>query len=162
MAARRQQIGALTRSERWRPEDAAAAERGATRVRLSPHRFLPRLLSKITINGHLLPGFRLIGNRIVLPADQRGVRRPLWGAAEITYVTNDGQRSYTVRHSKAQALRVSLPVLRAIWRIWRDYDRLRDTWRTGYDSMTQRAFWRQRLTPDGGDTQAPRASVAGG
>lgn len=151
MAERRKQIGALTVRERWQPQDGIP--RPVDRIWLSAHRRLPRFLSKITLNGHLWPGFRLIGNHIVLPASDRGVRRPLWGAASITYVTADGKRSYTVRHSKARAVRVSLPILRAIWKIWRGYDALRADWRSGYHDKTRPAFW-QKILRLGGETPA--------
>ncbi len=158
MAARRKEIGALTREERWEPEEEAQKTRLPARSWLSPHRRLPRWLSKVTLNGHLLPGFRLIGNRIVLPAHERGARRPIWGAAQITYLSADGKRSYTVRHSKTRALRASLPILRAMWAILRDYDTLRATWHTGYDELTGQAFWTDILNCDAPAGTAGRAS----
>lgn len=165
VAARRKQIGALTVAERWKPEESEAAQRGRGRGWLSPHRRLSRAFMKITLNGHLLPGFRLIGNRIVLPAAARGQIRPIWGAMEIAYVSIDGKRSYTVRHSKRRAVQVSLPILRSMWRIWRGYDGLRETWRSGYETLTARQFWQARLgaeTGQGAQAEAPVSAPAAG
>ena len=105
---------------------------------------------KLAWNGHLLPGFAAIGNRITLPATRRGQIRPLWGAAEITYVSPDGKRSYTVRHSKRAGLRLSWRILRGALRLWRGHDRLSADWRAGYDRLTGSDFWKTRLglTPD--------------
>jgi len=145
VAARRKQIGALTNIERWKPEETEKPLRKHDRVWLPAHRRLSRALMKITLNGHLLPGFRLIGNRIVLPAAARGQIRPIWGAMDITYVSIDGKRSYTVRHDKRHALRVSLPILRSMVQIWRDYDGLCEKWHSGYETLTARRFWQSRL-----------------
>lgn len=145
MSARRKQIGELTQKERWKSEEDEARTRPAPRMRLSPHHPVPRFFMKITLNGHLLPGFRLIGNRSVLAAVERGQIRPIWGAKALTYITSDGKRSYTVRHSKREALKVTLPVLRAVWAAWRNYDSLRDSWREGYRDLTQREYWQKAL-----------------
>jgi hypothetical protein len=146
MNGRRQQIGALTHQERWRPEQDNTKDREPPRSRISPDHRVPRTLMKITLNGLLLPGFRRFGNRIELTAAQRGQIRPIWGAAQITYVSSDGKRSYTVTHSKRRALKASLPIWRAMWKIWRNYDALRLSWRAGYDSLTSIDFWDKALT----------------
>lgn len=146
MSARRKQIGALTDEERWRPIDET--DTPAPRSRINPDRWLSRMAMKLTLNGHLLPGFRKLGNRITLGADKRGQLRHIWGASALTYVTADGARSYTVEHSKTRAAQTSLPILRAAWKIWTSYDTVRDDWHAGYDTMTKPAFWRDQLDMD--------------
>ncbi|MDJ0820537.1 MAG: hypothetical protein QNJ09_01845 [Paracoccaceae bacterium] len=160
MASRRGEIGKLTQIERWQPIDERP-EPG--RHWFSPHRRLPRMLMKATLNGHLLPGFGLIGNVLVLPAAERGARRPIWGASEITYVSIDGKRAYTVRHNKARALRVSLRILGHIRAILRDYEALRKTWHAGYQTLTGTGFWHEilKLDPPAEDSKAPAAKSAG-
>ena len=149
LAARRAEIGAGTDMERWRP--VAKASAAPDRVWLSPHWSVSRMLMKCTLNGHLLPGFGRVGNRITLPASRRGALRPVWGAAQITYYSVDGTRSYTVTHSKRRAWRA----VRSIWRhsraIWRDYRALRHIWREGYRDKTQAAFWMHKLNLDPAD-----------
>lgn len=143
MSTRRAEIGALTDAERWRPVEATPQPAPCRRI--SPDRWLPRFMMKLTLNGHLLLGFRSIGNRITLNADKRGQLRKVWGAASLTYVTADGARSYTVQHSKTRALQTTLPVLRAAWQLWRSYDTVRDDWRGRYRDMTQPGFWHDLL-----------------
>lgn len=110
---------------------------------------------KLTLNGHLLPWFRLVGNHIVLPAAMRGQIRPIWGASEITYISADGKNSYTVRHNKRNALRESRGVLRSTLKMWRYYGKVRDDWRHGYGELTQRQFWTGILnTPE--STEPPQ------
>ncbi|WP_415918906.1 hypothetical protein [Tateyamaria sp. SN6-1] len=152
MTTRRQQIGALTDAERWRETDDH--QEAATRNWLSPHRWLDRVLMKCTVNGHLLPGFSLIGNRIKLPASERGAVRPIWGAATITYQSADGARSYTVRHSKKRAARVTGSILRKAWAMWREHDAIVDRWRTGYRDQTQPEAWHTKLEIE--NSSAPR------
>lgn len=155
MSARRAEIGALTDVERWRPVEATPQL--GPRRRISPDRWLPRFMMKLTLNGHLLPGFRSIGNRITLNADKRGQLRKVWGAARITYVTADGARSYTVQHSKTRAAQTTMPVLRAAWQLWQSYNAVRDDWRGGYRDMTQPAFWHELLDMEPDPTTPPKA-----
>lgn len=143
MSTRRKQIGELTDEERWRPVNETATK--ALRHKINPHHRLHRLFMKLTLNGHLLPGFSTIGNRIKMGADTRGQLRHVWGASEITYVSADRLRSYTVQHSKKRAAKTSLPIMRAAWKMWWSYKTVRDEWHKGYDTMTKEGFWRKQL-----------------
>ncbi len=143
MSARHKQIGGLTDAERWRPVDEQPAR--ALRRRINPDRWLPRMVMKLTLNGHFMPGFRSFGNQLEMGADKRGRLRRVRGASELTYVTADGTHSYTVTHSKRCALATSLPIMRAAWTLWRSYDKVRDNWHTGYDCMTKQSFWQKLL-----------------
>lgn len=140
LAQRRADIGALTQTERWtdRPtKSSVAMPRPASRPL--------RLLMKLSLNGHLLPGFTRFGKDITLPASQRGGRRPLWGARKITYISSDGQRAYSVAHDKRKALALSLGFAKAGCQLVLHYGRLKQDWRKGYGALTQRDFWRKRL-----------------
>jgi hypothetical protein len=155
IAARRKQISVLTDAERWRPVTKTPRSTCSTpRRRIEPDRWLPRLAMKLTLNGHLLPGFRSFGNRISMGADKRGQLRPVWGAAQISYVSANGARSYTVEHSKKRATETTLPILRAAWILWRTYNTVRDDWRKGYTSLTKPSFWRKLLSVKP-DSEAP-------
>lgn len=147
MAERRSVLRTLTNDETWRPigEQTKAPDRRW----ISPDRVLSRSLMKLTLNGHLLPGFRFFGNRVTLPAADRALRRPLWGASQITYTTPDRKQSYTVTHSKSRALRESLRFLRHVWTIFKDYDKIRSRWREGYVTNTTETAWETLLAaPD--------------
>ncbi|RVV97620.1 glycosyltransferase [Mesobaculum littorinae] len=148
MSLRRGQIKDLMDAEVWRPIEGGPPPE---RHRFNPHRFPDRALMKLTLNGHLLPFFARFGNHIVLPAAQRGGRREIWGAAQITYVSADGKSAYTVRHDKARAWRLVYAYAKTSLALWRDYDQIKDRWRQGYDALTTRGFWRGKLglaTPD--------------
>lgn len=144
MAARRADLKALTRAEAWQ----AGAPEPQPRVTLDPERFETRELMKYTLNGHLLPGFSRFGARAVLPAGVRGHLQPAWGAAEITYSDPEGDRHFTVRHSKTRAWRQGLRMLRNLRRLYRNYRRLRDDWRAGYEQLASETFWTGALELD--------------
>lgn len=156
MAERRAALAAIRKAEAWVPLDGPLP---AQKIRFDPHRWLPRTFMKLTLNGHLLPFFSRYGNRIVLQASERGQIRKTWGAAQITYVSSDGRQSFTVRHSKAAALRQGWRMLRNGLRLARRYEDLKREWRQGYDALTRGdGFWRRRLgleTPKKGPDQAP-------
>jgi GT2 family glycosyltransferase len=141
MAARRKEIGALYSQERWQSEEMLKNRRSPDRVWLPAHKWFPRFLMKISLNGHFLPGFKFIGNQITLPAAMRGQLRPVWGASEISYISADGNKSYIVRHNKIKAIRATVQVLRHMLNFWWSYKATCNDWRQGYQAMTQRPFW---------------------
>jgi hypothetical protein len=142
LAWRRATIGAATRDEAWKP---APQQPRRQRLRLDPEKRRTRLLMKATLAGHLLPGFRLFGNRRTLGPGERGAIRACWGAAEITCRDASGTQAYTVVHSKRRAFietaRMALLSLRLILK----YPRLRGEWRRGYGELTSEAFWESKL-----------------
>jgi len=142
MAERRATLAALRKDEAWAPLRGRPPR---SRIRFNPHRLLPRLLMKATLNGHLLPFFRLYGNQLVLRSSQRGQIRQTWGAARITYLSADGSQSFTVRHSKRAALREGWRMLRNGLRLMRAYPRLKAEWREGYAELASTGFWTARL-----------------
>jgi hypothetical protein len=104
---------------------------------------------KYSLNGHLLPFFRLWGNSVTLRSDQRGALHEAWGAARISYVSADGMQGFTVHHSKRRALAQGLRMLRNGLRLaWR-YPQLKAEWREGYPRMASTAFWTDRFGPVG-------------
>ena len=151
MAARRAEIKALIRREAWHE---LAGDPPAEKRRFDPNQRLHRALMKITLNGHLLPFFALYGNHITLPSALRGQRRPVWGAARITYMSPDRKRAYTVHHDKRRAFREAGRAVAALFVMWRDFRVIEARWRRGYGALTRGPFWR-RLLKD-----APEASRA--
>ncbi|MCM2563871.1 glycosyltransferase [Lutimaribacter sp. EGI FJ00015] len=151
MSRRRAEIKELMELEVWRPLEG---EPPAERRRFDPDRRLDRALMKITLNGHLLPFFSRFGNHITLPAEARGARRPIWGAARITYVSADGRKAYTVQHDKRRAWGAAWSYLKLLRQLWRDYDAIRDRWREGYEQLTTRDFWKDRLNVPAQDRAA--------
>lgn len=143
MATRRADLGALRIEESWTPIDPNHPP--GKRGRWNPENPLHRLLMKLTLNGHLIPFFRLIGNHTVIQAEDRGGIRPLWGAARLSFVSTDGTRAYTVTHSKAKALAQLWDHLRLSWRLLRTHRDLLQTWRAGYDRLATEDFWRTKL-----------------
>ncbi len=142
MASRRADIRALTKEEEWAPAPAHLPGSG---WRLNPDSRLVRAIMKITLNGHLLPFFRLYGNRILIEAQDRGHLGRVWGAAHITYLSADRRRAYTVHHSKWKFLKQSLRFTRNAARFLTAYTRLKRDWRQGYETLTSETYWRARL-----------------
>ena len=144
MSARRAQLAEMRRDEAWKDAQGPLPEE---RIRFDPHRFLPRLFMKITLNGHLLPFFRAYGNRLVMDAALRGQIRRTWGAASVTYVNEKGQR-FTVRHSKRKALVEGWKLARLCWRLWWHYPKIREDWQAGYERLTRPEWWIEKLELD--------------
>ncbi len=140
--ARRAAIRELTVQEAWQP--GAPPHEAVTRIDVSGG--LRRLGMKLSLNGHLLPFFASLGNRIHLAVHRRGEVRPLWGAAELTYVDRAGNRHYTVRHSKRRMWRETAPLLANCLRLLWRYPQLVKAWRDSYPELTSEEYWRRVLS----------------
>ncbi|WP_204115932.1 glycosyltransferase [Shimia biformata] len=157
MAERRAKIAAMCRDEAWQtPETPLHTERRW----INPDYRLVRWLMIASLNGHLIPFFRLLGNRVVLEAGMRGQLHRVWGAAEITYHDPETGKRFTLRHSKRRAAAQTLAFLRLSRRFWRGYDGLKRDWRAGYPALASTAFWTRRMgiTAEG----APRPETESG
>ncbi|WP_370231829.1 glycosyltransferase [Cognatishimia sp.] len=145
LADRRAVISKLTHHETWRERGPDALALSQTDDVGTDMKGAKGALFRHSMNGHLLPGFRYWGRRVALPASERSAQDPILGAAQITYVTSDGQKSYTVRHSKLRAFVIAVKYIHALGLIWWRYESLKQTWEAGYRDLTDRQFWRQRL-----------------
>lgn len=143
MADRRATLGQIRKTEAWRPLQEAPPP---SRRRFDPrqNRFW-RMVMKYSLNGHLLPFFGLWGNHVTLDSGQRGQLHEVWGAARITYISSDGEQSFTVRHSKRAAMRQGLRMLRNGLRLSRSYVAQKQQWRSGYEQLASTSFWKGRL-----------------
>jgi hypothetical protein len=142
MQARRSTLAALTRQEAWQP----AAEQPAPPPRRLFSRLprpLRRTLGWVTLNGHLVPFWSLLGDRLLL--DGETAAKGVFGAARATYLDADGSRSFTVSHSKrrffALAWRTAVQSLQWL----RQYQALTREYRGNYPRMTSRAYWQDML-----------------
>lgn len=157
MGQRRADIRALTRAEAWAPADPAdlpPADPAAP-----PPRLL-QLAMLATLNGHLIPFFGLFGRHVTLRAGERGLLYRIWGAARITCRTADGTKAYTVRHSKAAALREGWRLARNGLRFLRAYPRLKADWQAAYPRLTGAEFWTARLGLRAAEAPTPTARAA--
>jgi len=146
MAQRRADIKALTQEEVWRP---VTPEMGLAPVRSTPLNRVARAAMKVTLNGHLLPFFRLFGTRITLMAVHRGLVGYTWGASRITYLNGDGRQYYTVTHSKGRMARESWRFVKSALRFLVRYNGLIEAWRRGYVRLTGEDYWRAKLRMPG-------------
>lgn len=155
LAGRRRDLGALRDREAWRPMDGPAP---SEHVRLDPDSALVRWAMKFTLNGHLLPGFARLGNRVVADPDSRGKVREVWAAAEIVTVNPATAESYAVRHSKRAFWREARRIAGVLRRFHAAYPRLIDEWQAAYPRLTAESFWRDALDLDTTDPAGEEAA----
>lgn len=155
MAARRADLARIRDVETFRP---LAGPPPADHIRWNPANPVVRLVMKLTLNGHLIPFWRRIGNRRVLPAGRRGEIRQTWAAAQVTYLDGKGN-AFTVHHSKRKAARQLWRMTRNMWHLWRHHDAIRADWREGYLRLASDAFWRRRLGLDPAPAPVDRVAV---
>ena len=143
MSARRATLSALRKTEAWKP---LVGSPPPERIRIHLHgtglraRFW-RLVLDGSLNGYLLPFFGHWGNEVTRRSGERGNVGAHWGASRITYVSSDGTKTFTVRHSKATALPLILRMIRNLWAFFRNYKRIKADWRRGYAELATQGFW---------------------
>lgn len=145
MTAKRPQVAALIRTEAWQPLGGDAPVAAPYR---EPGPVLTRLC-KLTLNGHLVPGWRLFARDRVIMIAERGLLWPSWGLAQAIYVDRAGGRSYTVRHDKRRFMALGGRALRLLWRWMRLYPGLKRAYRASYGDLAGRSFWQQRFLTGG-------------
>lgn len=136
MQNRRTTIAQLMHIERWGPCPAPPDF-----PTLPPPSRSASMLQKLSLNGHLLPGFGWRNKQVTVPIETRGKLWATAGATKATYYDPANQAAYTVTHNKAAfarlALRATALTLRTLW----SYTRLRAAYRDSYGAMTSRGFW---------------------
>lgn len=139
MSRRRAEVAALARTEAWRPAESA----DFAMPEMPPQEPSARYgrLMKWLLNGHLVPFWRLWGRRVRIPATHRGLIWPLWGVREAVFLSPDETRAYRVSHSKRHGWSLIWRAFRLYLRWRRDYARLRDAHRRGYEELASRDFW---------------------
>lgn len=144
MTARRADLTRLRQSEAWHPIPQGVTP-PKTRRWLNPDRRWVRIGLQITLNGHLLPGFRFYGNHVVLHPGQRGQLHPCWGAARVTYWDAQAGQFFTMRHSKTRFARQFLRLMGHSLRLLTGYGGLKRRWQMGYARLTRPEWWHKRL-----------------
>ncbi|UWQ81932.1 glycosyl transferase (plasmid) [Leisingera sp. S132] len=147
MSARRAAIKALVRDEIWQ-DTASQPLPGRARFSRLPRR-LRHYLGLLTLNGHLLPFWTRFGDRMRLDISGRGLVFPAFGGARLTYLSTDGSKAYTVRHSKARFFSLAWRMTKTLRAFCSSYPQLRAAYRKGYGEMTARPYWEKTLNRPG-------------
>ncbi|SFL64753.1 Glycosyltransferase, GT2 family [Loktanella salsilacus] len=140
MADKRSQIAALTQTERWGPLPADLPPQ-APKVPMTTAR---KIVQRLTLNGHLLPGARWWGRDVTIPLQDRS---SLWCLryAKRGVFLDDAGRAYTVTHSKLTFARLMGRSLRLALRFLIAWPRLSRDYRAAMNTMTTPAFWKDQF-----------------
>lgn len=141
-AKRREQVKQLTDQEKWRPIEGY---RPKPDDYTKPPNRLAHLIWVFTLNGHLLPLFKLVARRGVVPMEMREALIPVWGRKELTYLNWPRDQYYTVRHSKIKfygyLFRLALPMAQLVFR----HNSLKKTYREAYPELTSTGYWKGKM-----------------
>jgi galactofuranosylgalactofuranosylrhamnosyl-N-acetylglucosaminyl-diphospho-decaprenol beta-1,5/1,6-galactofuranosyltransferase len=142
MTKKRAQIAALIRTERWGPMPATLPP---TR-RATPQPAWHAAMMRVTLNGHLLPGFAHWGRSVTVPIADRGRLWSISGASRAVSLDGNGG-AYTVTHSKAQFLRLMARAASIALRWGVAFPGLASAHRAAWPQMTTPAFWATQFPP---------------
>lgn len=137
MSAKRPELGALTKNEKWdlaKPGNAPAIKDGD----FAPDRSVP--LMKYTLNGHFLPFWKLLGRTTSIASRHRAALWPYWGCKEVEVIDAERGR-YTVQHSKSKFFGL---LFRMVWifTLWIfKFGTVKRAHTDAYATLATRAFW---------------------
>jgi galactofuranosylgalactofuranosylrhamnosyl-N-acetylglucosaminyl-diphospho-decaprenol beta-1,5/1,6-galactofuranosyltransferase len=141
-AAQRAAVKAIYKVESWKPvAEMDLKERRRYWAGHGPgYKFF-----RLALNGHLLPFYKLWGNRIVLQPRDRNNFAPVWGASKITYLNSTREKAYTVTQSKSRFFAQAFRLLWLTARLYFGYGALLAKYRKGYAEITVPSFWQKAL-----------------
>ncbi|WP_438956832.1 glycosyl transferase [Cognatiyoonia sp.] len=142
MSERRAAIKAITREEAWIERDEKNTL-GAIQTQPKPTVF--RLLMKLTLNGHLIPGFKVFGAKQSVVGDNRGALGIYWGVSKMTVFSADKKKMYQVRHSKGRAFEEGVRLARNLFQLVCRYSDLKKEYQDKYPILTGEPFWREQF-----------------
>ncbi|MFQ3251826.1 MAG: galactofuranosylgalactofuranosylrhamnosyl-N-acetylglucosaminyl-diphospho-decaprenol beta-1,5 [Loktanella salsilacus] len=142
MADKRAQIGRLLKTEKW---GTVPADLPPTRDATRPPEWRLMLL-RATLNGHMLPFFKLWGRAVTVPVADRGRVWSTSGASRAVFLDGAGQ-AYTVTHSKRRFARLMVRAAGLALRWVIAWPRLSQAYRTAFEPMTTPAFWAAQCAP---------------
>lgn len=145
MNARRTTIRALAEDETWQPNQSQAIQTAPPQQPRNLRRRIRTALGLLTLNGHLVPFWRLIGKHRRLAIGQRGQAAYSLGAAQITFENTDQDKAYTLHHSKRRFFKITWEMTKTLIQFHRDFDSIKANWRAGYADMTTEAYWQKTL-----------------
>lgn len=153
MAAKRAEISALRQRETWKRIDAVGPTAQPPRA-LSP--VLQRVMA-LTLNGHLLPFYRLFARHATVPTAQRGPLWPVWGACRITWLDRQGTHGYVTELRPAAFMLIMIRMSWLLVRFLAAYRRLLRDYQSRYPEMTSRDFWQKHFLDEAAEDAASPA-----
>ena len=141
-SAQRAAVKALYKVESWKP--VAEMDMKERRRYWAGHGRLYKFF-RWTLNGHLLPFYKVWANRIVLQPRDRNNFAPVWGATKITYLNSTREKAYTVTQSKSRFFAQAFRLLWLTARLYFGYSALLAKYRKGYAEITVPSFWQKAL-----------------
>lgn len=142
MADKRAQIARLLKTEKW---GAVPADLPPIRDATRPPEWRLTLL-RATLNGHILPFFKLWGRAVTVPVADRGRVWSTSGASRAVFLDSAGQ-AYTVTHSKRRFARLMVRAAGLALRWVIAWPRLSRAHRAAFEPMTTPAFWAAQCAP---------------
>jgi hypothetical protein len=142
MADKRAQVARLLKTEKW---GAVPADLPPIRDATRPPEWRLTLL-RATLNGHILPFFKLWGRAVTVPVADRGRVWSTSGASRAVFLDGAGQ-AYTVTHSKRRFARLMVRAAGLALRWVIAWPRLSRAHRAAFEPMTTPAFWAAQCAP---------------
>ena len=105
-------------------------------------------LGLFTLNGHLVPFWKTIGDRMQLDIGDRGLVFPAFGGARLTYFNTRKDKAYTVTQSKRRFFSLAWRMTQTLSEFYRNYDSLKQAYRQGYADMANKGYWEKTLKPE--------------
>lgn len=139
MSERRQVISAMTKQEKMR--ELTDDELTFTSKRSAPRRISNRLAYHLTIKGLLLPNVLLRRRPALTKKSFIANRYELFRFPGVIYLSEKNQTGFFAKYDKFRFIKTLIQSTRAQHILIRDFKKLSEQYKIGYENLTSRKFW---------------------
>lgn len=112
----------------------------------SPHEGkITRLFRWATLNGNLLPRIFFKRGIVSQPKGFGGNLREVYRYERVLYIHYPTNKGFILEHDKSKFFSYGFRYFKAIWKLAKNYQRLKKEYQGSYDELTNTAFWKKQF-----------------
>lgn len=146
MSDKRKEISSLVINEK--PEDILL-DVASQAINGNPHETrISRCVRLLTLNGHLLPKMFFKKGRVWQHKGFGGNLREVYRYNDVLYIHWTSNKGFILKHDKKKFFNHLIRYTKAIYNLYKNYNRLENEYRSSYDELTSTEFWKKQFKQD--------------
>lgn len=109
---------------------------------------IARLFRWATLNGNLLPRIFFKKGMVSQPKGFGGNLREIYRYEKVLYIHFPTNKGFVLEHNKTKFFSYAFRYFKAIYKLARNYDRLKNEYQSSYDELTSIEFWKKQFKQD--------------
>ncbi|WP_373819009.1 glycosyltransferase [Glaesserella sp.] len=109
---------------------------------------IARLFRWITLNGHLLPTVFFKKGTVWQNKGYGGSLREIYRYNKVLYIHWPTQKGFILEHDKKKFFGYLMRYMKAVYQLYKNYNRLKKEYQSSYDELTSPEFWKKQFKQD--------------